>query len=92
MVGLANPTSRDRPRLSGMKYLAGALALAAAAAVAIGLAGDRSTVAQPAAPQDPAPTNPSPSADVAYGTDGLTVRYLDADGSIKTVPVEDFRR
>jgi hypothetical protein len=36
-------------------------------------------------------TEPLPStAPTASG--GLTIRYLDSDGKIKTVPVEDFRR
>ena len=34
-----------------------------------------------------------PRQDVAAaGSDGLTVRYVDRDGSAKTLPVEDFRR
>jgi hypothetical protein len=37
-------------------------------------------------PAKPVPTTP-PTA-----SGGLTIRYLDADGKIKTVPVEDFRR
>jgi hypothetical protein len=29
---------------------------------------------------------------LSAGSDGLTVRYQDRDGSVKTLRVEDFRR
>lgn len=40
------------------------------------------------APSAPAPT--APQADL--GNDGLNIRYLDEDGKIKTLRVEDFPR
>ena len=39
----------------------------------------------------PAPTA-LPRQDLAAGSDGLTVRYADRDGSVKTLRVGDFRR
>ena len=38
------------------------------------------------------PSTPPTSTVSAAGTGGLTIRYLDADGKIKTVRVEDFPR
>jgi hypothetical protein len=46
-------------------------------------------------PSSPAPTEVLPTSTLATGTagsDGLTVRYRDHDGSLKTVRVEDFPR
>jgi hypothetical protein len=40
----------------------------------------------------PAGPTALPVQDVAAGSDGLTVRYADRDGSVKTLRVEDFRR
>jgi hypothetical protein len=38
------------------------------------------------------PSTPSTATVTDTGTGGLTIRYLDADGKIKTVRVEDFLR
>jgi hypothetical protein len=38
------------------------------------------------------PSTPPTSTVTDAGTGGLTIRYLDADGKIKTVRVEDFPR
>ena len=38
------------------------------------------------------PSTPPTSTVIDAGTGGLTIRYLDADGKIKTVRVEDFPR
>jgi hypothetical protein len=38
------------------------------------------------------PSTPPDSTATDAGTGGLTIRYLDADGKIKTVRVEDFPR
>jgi hypothetical protein len=71
------------------------LGLPAVAVLALTLAGC-------AEPQAPVPTAPpaSPSASpsgfapsvAGTGSEGMTVRYLDADGDVKTVRVEDFPR
>jgi hypothetical protein len=46
----------------------------------------------PASPSaSPSPSGLAPSVS-GTGSDGLTVRYLDADGGVKTVRVEDFPR
>jgi hypothetical protein len=38
------------------------------------------------------PSTPPTSTVTGAGTGGLTIRYLDTDGKIKTVRVEDFPR
>jgi hypothetical protein len=52
--------------------------------------------ATPTASDEPtasaSPSTPPTSAVTDAGTGGLTIRYLDADGKIKTVRVEDFPR
>jgi hypothetical protein len=40
----------------------------------------------------PTPSSTIPRAADAGGSDGLTVRYLGDDGTVKTVRVEDFPR
>jgi hypothetical protein len=70
------------------------LALPAVAVLGLGLAGCGEPVAPtPSAPSG-SPTGSSTVAPVASGTgsDGLTVRYLSKDGTIRTVRVEDFPR
>ena len=73
------------------------LGLAAVAVLGLALSG----CGDPAAPTPSAPAAPSasstPSSTVprtvdAGGSDGLTVRYLAEDGTVKTVGVEDFPR
>lgn len=65
-------------------------------ALGLGACGDPVPAGSPPAPtQTTQPTPASapvtlPSATGA-GSDGLTVRYLDPDGTVKTVRVEDFR-
>jgi len=74
------------------------------ALLAVGLAvagcGDKAA-SSPAPARTPAVTTsgtPSPGATpitpqaVGAGSDGLTVRYTDGDGRLKTLPVEDFPR
>ena len=49
----------------------------------------------PAATLDPAPTpkrSISPSTKDGLGSSGLTVRYLDRNGEVRTLPVEKFPR
>ena len=70
------------------------LGLAAVAVLGLALTG----CGDPAAPTPSAPSASStPSSTVprtvdAGGSDGLTVRYLAEDGTVKTVGVEDFPR
>ena len=45
-----------------------------------------------AAPSSPAPAGTLAVPDDSTGSDGLTVRYLGQDGTVKTVRVEDFPR
>ncbi|SDR83229.1 hypothetical protein SAMN04488543_0578 [Friedmanniella luteola] len=52
----------------------------------------RATASPDPAPSTPATPEPRPLATGGLGTDGLTVRYQDRDGSIKTLRVEDFPR
>ena len=68
------------------------LGLPAVAALALALAGCGDPAPAPAAP--PSTTVPSslPPVTTGSGSDGLTVRYLADDGSVKTVRVEDFPR
>ena len=88
-----------------MKLLrtAGALLLAALAATACTAGGEPaadpvatptpSTSASPEASPAPAPApDERPVVTGGLGSDGLTVRYQDRDGSVKTLRVEDFRR
>lgn len=63
------------------------LAFAALALTAV-LAGCADVGLTPVAPPTPAPTVPS----VSLGGEGLDVRYLDQDGTIKTLRVEEFPR
>ncbi len=70
-----------------MKLRRLACALLATVALAAGCSDAEPT---PAAPASPTPV-PS-TAPTAYGADGLTVRYLGADGQTKTLRVEDFPR
>jgi hypothetical protein len=66
-----------------------AAALLGAAVLAFGLSG--CDQAEPASP----PPAPAPSVDLpagAVGSEGLTVSYLDGNGDIKTLNVEDFPR
>ena len=90
-----SPSLRHLARLGG-------LGLPAAAVLTLALTG----CSDPAAPTPttPATTAPAPSApaspgtprlavqDDAAGSDGLTVRYLADDGTVKTVGVENFPR
>lgn len=77
-------------RLPGL----GRLGLPAVAVLTLALAGCSDPAAStPAAP----PASPAPATTIAPtvssgGSDGLTVRYLGDDGTIKTVRVEDFPR
>lgn len=71
--------------------------LLAAGAILTGCSDDSSPAEQPAsAPPSPpqtAPPSPAPLRTAApAGTGGMTIRYLDSDGKIKTVRVEDFPR
>jgi len=90
-----------------MKLLRVAGVLLAVGAVAAGCGHRAASSPAPAAPPKavPASTIPTSSApaggpegtpltrtSVGSGSDGLTVRYADRDGSIKTLRVEDFRR
>jgi hypothetical protein len=79
------------------------LGLPVVAVLALGL----SACSEPAAPGGPvpapssspssaAPSSPTPASTLAVpdgstGSDGLTVRYLGQDGTVKTVRVEEFR-
>ncbi len=63
------------------------LGLPAVAAVALVLGACHHT----APTQSPAPT-PTSATSTGAGSDGLTVRYLGDDGTIRTVGVEDFPR
>ena len=70
----------------------------AVAVVAAGCSNPSSAPAPTGTPAAAAPT-PRPSAPTkldgaigSAGSDGLTVRYRDPDGGLKTVRVEDFRR
>jgi|tagenome__1003787_1003787.scaffolds.fasta_scaffold18706037_2 hypothetical protein len=88
--------SRGLPRLLR-------LSLPVVAVLALGLG----ACSEPAAPEGPVPTpssTPSSAApssaapaatlavpDGSTGSDGLTVRYLAQDGTVKTVRVEEFR-
>jgi hypothetical protein len=68
------------------------LGLPTVAVLALALAGCGDPAPAPAAPPA-APASPSvPTFSTTAGSDGLTVRYLAADGSVKTVRVEDFPR
>lgn len=62
------------------------LAAAGLLAVTAGLAG----CGEPESTPPPAPALSVPTSGV--GSDGLTVRYLGHDGSLKTLPVENFPR
>jgi hypothetical protein len=76
-------------------------ALVAAAAL---LAGCSDDAARPESPSTPAATAPPASAppsaaprdpvpaSTSVGSEGLTVRYLDADGKIRTLQPKDFPR
>ena len=74
------------------------LGAGAAATLALGL----TACGDPASPSAPAATpSGNPSAPVRHeltatsgttGSDGLTVRYLSDDGTVRTVRVEDFHR
>jgi hypothetical protein len=85
-----------------MKLLrtAGALLLAGVAATACPAGDERAPVPEPTpdastSPEAPSATPPAdrrPVVTGGLGTDGLTVRYQDRDGSTKTLRVEDFRR
>jgi hypothetical protein len=80
--------------------------MAGALAVALAVAGCGGTASAGPAPESPptstATPTPTPPAEpkvtplapqaVGAGSDGLTVRYTDGDGSIKSLRVEDFRR
>jgi len=70
------------------------LGLPAAAVLAVALTG----CSDPAAPSPSAPpASPTGSSTIApptsgTGSDGLTVRYLGEDGTVKTLGVENFPR
>ena len=69
--------------------------LLAAGVIMTGCSDDSSPLEQPtsAPPSPPGTATPSlaPLRTVApAGTGGMTIRYLDSDGKIKTVRVEDF--
>ena len=73
------------------------LGLPAVAVLALALGGCADPATPVPAPSSAAssPTSPTPSSPLSRtggitGSDGLTVRYLDHDGSVKTVPVEAF--
>ena len=81
----------------------GALAVGAAVAGCGYLAASPSAPATTPAPTTPGTTSGGtgntpgtptvlPRQDVVAGSDGLTVRYADRDGSLKTLRVEDFPR
>ncbi len=79
-----------------MRVLGSAGALLAVVAVLAGC-GEGST--SPPGLGAPVPSSPvrsggpvRPTADPLPASDGLTVRYLDRDGQIKTLRVEDFPR
>jgi hypothetical protein len=73
-------------------------ALLALGALVAACSDDREPAANttPAASDKPTasstPSTPTAATVTDAGNDGLTVRYLDADGKIKTVRVEDFPR
>ena len=73
-------------------------ALLALGALVAACSDDREPAANttPAASDKPTasstPSTPTTATVTDAGTGGLTVRYLDADGKIKTVRVEDFPR
>ena len=78
---------------------AGALLLVGLAATACTAGGEPAAAPTPApsASASPEPsTTPSPQGRPVVtgsaGSDGLTVRYQDRDGTTKTLRVEDFRR
>jgi hypothetical protein len=70
--------------------------------VAVAGCGDKATSSPAPAGTPTASANGTPTATrtstpiapqaVGAGSDGLTVRYTDGDGSMKTLRVEDFRR
>ena len=75
------------------------LGLPAVAVLAAGLAGCGEPTPAPAAPpasrrrrSDVTAPAGVPTVAGSTGSDGLTVRYLGDDGSVKTVRVEDFPR
>ena len=84
-----------------MKLLrtAGAVLLAGLAATACSAGGEPADAPVPA-PTPSTSATPTPTAAPggrivvtgSAGSDGLTVRYQDRDGSVKTLRVEDFRR
>jgi ABC-type glycerol-3-phosphate transport system substrate-binding protein len=86
-----------------MKLLrtAGVLLLAGLAATACSAGGEQADAPVPA-PTPSASTSATPTPTPtsggrvvvtgSAGSDGLTVRYQDRDGSVKTLRVEDFRR
>jgi hypothetical protein len=51
------------------------------------------TPVSPSAPPSPSSSSSRlvPPVTGTTGSDGLTVRHLDADGTVRSVPVEDFR-
>jgi len=64
-----------------------------AAVLGFGLGGcDRSEPASPPPAPTPAPSTGSVAPVSPVGSEGLTVRYLDADGKIRTLDVENFPR
>lgn len=69
------------------------LGLSAVAVLVLGLAGCGDPAAPgPGAPSTPASPAPAVPSAVGTGSDGLDVRYLSEDGTMKTVRVEDFPR
>ena len=98
---MAGPTLTRLRTLALMKLL-GAAGLLLTAMLALGGCAEppvpgaaptpSATASAPATP-GPAPTREPLALDAgSAGSDGLTVRYRDADGGLKTLPVEDFRR
>jgi hypothetical protein len=68
-------------------------------AIMSGCNGDSKPAAQPTSvsPSPPPPADRAPSAKpvrppTVAEPGGMTIRYLDTDGKIKTIRVEDFRR
>jgi hypothetical protein len=70
--------------------------IATAGLLGMALLGGCSTAADEPAPTPTSPATPSstpldPDGSAAH-PGGMTIRYLDKDGKIKTLPVEDFPR
>ena len=86
----------ELPRAAGALLLAGLVGLAVTACTAVGEQATAPTPAPSSAPTATPTAAPAPDGRPVVtgglGSDGLTVRYQDRDGSTKTLRVEDFRR